>query len=181
MRFEYREGDLIFQSLPRNKLVDAIEGMTQSEWSHCGVVMRENGAWVVYEALGDVHHTPLVSWIRRGRDNGRFAVYRIKDTTAFDIEKLRAALQSFWGKPYDYHYAPDDSAIYCSELIYKAFDRAAGIQIGEWQPLGSMHWKPFEAFLLTIEPVIPLGCPIVSPVSQTRSKRVGFVRESDLK
>ena len=31
-----REGDVVFQSLPRGDLVDAIEGITNSPFSHCG-------------------------------------------------------------------------------------------------------------------------------------------------
>ncbi|MCL2103828.1 MAG: hypothetical protein FWH21_02020 [Kiritimatiellaeota bacterium] len=170
--FEFREGDLIFQSLPRtSELVDAIEGATQSAWSHCGVIMREDNQWVVYEAIGNVHHTLLPDWIRRGRGE-RFEVYRLKPGIAFDTENLRAQLKSFWGKPYDFHYAPDDSAIYCSELVYKAYDRAADIQIGTWQTLGSLDWKRFENFILTIEPEVPLERLMITPVALTRSERV---------
>ena len=172
LRLAYREGDIIFQSLPRCDLVDAIEGATGSEWSHCGVIMQEDGAWVVYEALGDVHHTPIADWVVRGRNNGRFEVYRLAPGLTFDVEQLRHHLKLFWGKPYDIHYAPDDSAIYCSELIYKAYDRAAGIPIGEWQALGSLDWKRFEAFILTIEPAVPLDRLMITPVALTRSERV---------
>ena len=172
MKYEYREGDMIFQPLPHGELVDAIEGATKSEWSHCGVIMREDGKWVVYEAIGPVLHTPLLDWIRRGRDE-KFEVYRVKPDTPFDVEKLREALKFYWGKPYDLHYAPDDSAIYCSELIYKAYDRAAGIKIGEWQTLGSLKWQPFLALILSIEPSgVPTDRLMITPVAMTLSKLV---------
>ena len=169
LRGGYHEGDMIFQSLPHGELVDAIEGATQSEWSHCGVIMREDNGWVVYEALGLVHCTPLTDWIQRGR-NRRFVVYRLKPSITFDVEKLRSQLKSFSGRPYDIHYAPDDTAIYCSELIHKAYERAEGIEIGTWQPLGSLNWKRFEAFILTIEPIVPLDRLMITPVSLTRSR-----------
>jgi len=172
MAFEYREGDMIFQSLPRGELVDAIEGATKSAWSHCGVIMREDGKWVVYEALGNVHHTPLTDWARRGR-GGTFEIYRLKPGNTFDAENLREALKFYWGKPYDFHYHPSDAAIYCSELIYKAYDRAAGIKIGEWQTLGSLKWKPFETLILSIEPGgVPTDRLMITPVAMTRSKIV---------
>ncbi|MCL1920792.1 MAG: hypothetical protein FWG50_06895 [Kiritimatiellaeota bacterium] len=176
LRGDYREGDIIFQSLPRCELVDAIEGATQSEWSHCGVIMREGGKWVVYEALGNVHHTPLVEWIRRGRNNGRFEVYRLKPGITFDAEKLREQMQSLWGKPYDIHYEPDDNAIYCSELVYKAYARAAGIEIGAWQALGALAWEKFEPFILTIEPAVPLERLMITPVALTRSPLLQRIR-----
>ena len=175
MRIDYREGDMIFQSLPHCELVDAIEGATESEWSHCGVIMREEGEWVVYEALGLVQDTPLLEWISRGRNNGRFEIYRLKPGTPFDVEKLRQQLRSFRGLPYDIHYAPDDSEIYCSELVWKAYKRAAGIEVGTWQTLGSLDWQRFEAFILTIESAVPLDRLMITPVAITRSERVARV------
>ena len=73
-----QEGDLVFQSLPRGPLVDAIEGVTRSEWSHCGVLMKRSGSWYVVEALGEVRWTPYAEWIVRGRGS-RVEVYRVGD------------------------------------------------------------------------------------------------------
>ena len=56
------EGDLLFQSLPHGELVDAIEGITHSPWSHCGILVQRDGRWVVVEALGEVRETPLTDW-----------------------------------------------------------------------------------------------------------------------
>lgn len=33
------------------------------------------------------------------------------------------------GRPYDFRYAPDDSEIYCSELVYKVFERESGLML----------------------------------------------------
>jgi|GEM_PF-2251968 len=166
---DWREGDIIFQSLPHGELVDAIEGVTQSEWSHCGVIMLEDGAWVVYEALGEVIYTPLAAWIKRGRGE-KYVLYRLKPDIDLDVKKLRQALQSFLGKVYDYYYEPDDSAIYCSELVYKTYDRSEGIQLGVWETLGSLNWEPFEEFNRTSGMNMPLDNPMITPVGLTRSE-----------
>ncbi len=166
--YEPREGDIIFQSLPHMELVDAIEGATQSPWSHCGIVMKENDRWVVYEAGRQVCITPLSIWVLRGRDF-HYSVYRCKDTQIIDTEKLRTELKSYLGRPYDIHYAPEDNEIYCSELVYKAYDRALGIQIGQWQTLESLDWKPFEPFILKLEGHVPLDREMITPVELTRS------------
>ncbi len=179
--FPYNEGDIIFQSLPHNRLVDAIEGVTKSSWSHCGVIMRENGAWVVYEALGTVHRTPLEKWIAQGRNGGACAIYRPVPSATPDIEKLRAQLGAMLGKPYDFHYAPGDEEIYCSELVYKAYDRAQGLKLGTWEKLGDLDWKPFEAFILTIEDSVPLERPMITPVALTRSELLQRVFPADNK
>ena len=45
-------GDVLFQALPRGvDLVEAIEGVTRSNYSHCGVVLKgTDGGWKVFES-----------------------------------------------------------------------------------------------------------------------------------
>ena len=53
------DGDIVFQSLPHGEMVDAIEGATNSPWSHCGVVVYEHHCWFVAEAIVNVRKTFL--------------------------------------------------------------------------------------------------------------------------
>jgi hypothetical protein len=135
-------GDVLFQPLPRMDLVRVIEGVTRSPYSHCGVVLKEKGAWHVIEALGSVRLTPLESWLRQGR-YGKFDVYRLKreykDSIPLFIEKLREYL----GLPYDIQYMMSDEAIYCSELVYKGFQDATGEELGVLVKLGDLDWEPY--------------------------------------
>lgn len=171
-RYTPVEGDIAFQSLPHMDLVDAIEGVSGSPFSHCGVVMQRDGRWVVVESIGTVHETPLWQWMFRGRGNA-FEIYRLKDASALDAAKLRSALAGFMGRPYDFHYAPDDEAIYCSELVCKAYDRGLGLKLGTPETLGSLNWKPFEEFIRSMEGgKLPLDREMVTPVSLTRSPLV---------
>ena len=166
------EGDIVFQSLPRNDLADAIEGISESPWSHCGVLVREGGKWMVAEAIGTVHLTPFHRWVQRSR-HCRFAAYRVNAMTDADAPRLRHALDEFMGRPYDFHYAPDDSAIYCSELVFKAFERGLGVKVGEWQRLQDLNWRPFETFIRSMEDgALPLEREMVTPVALTRSPLV---------
>ncbi len=165
-----REGDVVFQSLPRGELVDAIEGVTNSPLSHCGVVMRDaDGRWVVHEAMGVVRETPLYLWIVRGR-GARLDVWRWRDIEGRDLAALRTALNRYSGKPYDFRYAPGDDEIYCSELVFKAYRDAFGVELGEWENLGDLNWRPFEKFIREMENgALPLGRPMITPVGVTRS------------
>lgn len=165
-----REGDVVFQSLPRGPLVEAIEGITNSPYSHCGVVMKNDGGdWVVHEAIGVVRETPLYLWIVRGR-GARIDVWRWREIGTRDIATLRAALGRQTGKRYDYRYAPGDDEIYCSELVFKAYRDAYGVELGEWEKLGDLNWRPFEGFIREMEDgPLPLERPMISPVSVTRS------------
>ena len=65
--YDPQDGDIIFQSLPKNAVITAIEGATNSPYSHCGVVVNRNGKWYVNEAIGPVKDTSLYRWIIRGR------------------------------------------------------------------------------------------------------------------
>lgn len=169
-----QEGDILFQSLPHGDLVEAIEGVSRSEWSHCGILVRKDGKWMVAEAIVDVHYTPLSVWIIRGRGN-KIHSYRVKglsEKVPDFAHKLHQGISEHLGKPYDLSYAPDDDLIYCSELVYKVYDRHLGIKIGQWDKLGDLNWKPHQDFILTIEGSVPLERPMITPVGLTRSEKL---------
>ncbi len=169
------EGDVLFQSLPHGELSDAIEGVTESEWSHCGILIRRDGRWFVAEAIGEVRYTPLHLWVVRGRGS-RVESYRVTGVTQPTHEEIARGVDKLLGRPYDFRYAPDDSEIYCSELVYKVFERESGIKVGVWQQLGDLNWKPHEAFIRGMENGrLPLDREMVTPVSLTRSANLARV------
>jgi len=148
--YQPAEGDVVFQSLPHNPLIDAIEGATTSPFSHCGILHRAGGGWVVIEAIGPVRETPLAAWIAQGRGK-RYTAFRLDARYRGKIPAFIRAAQSYAGRPYDIHYDLDDAAIYCSELIYKAFQRATGERLGKLQKLGELQWQPHAAVIRQIE------------------------------
>ena len=116
--------------------------------------------------------TPLNLWLLRSR-HCRFAAYRVDAMKEADMPRLRAALDAMMGKPYDYHYAPDDSEIYCSELVCRAYERGLGMKIGEWQKLGELRWQAFEKFIRSMEQgELPLDREMITPVALTHSRLV---------
>ncbi len=150
--FVPEEGLVVFQSLPRSPLVEAIEGSTHSPYSHCGILHRTAaGDWIVIEAIGPVKETPLEEWIDQARDH-RVAAFRIHaPLTPGIIPKFIAAAQAYVGRPYDIHYRFDDEAIYCSELVFKAFRAATGQDLGKVQALGELDWGKYTALIQQIE------------------------------
>jgi len=56
LKYEPREGDVVFQSLPHGPVVWAIEGVTKSPYSHCGIVGSRDGRWIVYGISGRLGH-----------------------------------------------------------------------------------------------------------------------------
>ena len=177
--FAYRPrvGEVVLQSLPSNRLVDAIEGITNSHYSHCGVVDRIDGRWVVVEALGPVHATPLREWMLRGLDAG-VTVCRYPFAPG-EAERVLAAVHAFDGRPYDMRYELDDEKIYCSELVAKGFRNGIGVQVGALERLGDLNWRPYEATIVHYEQgPVPLDRQMVTPVSLTRDARLVRVFDS---
>ena len=136
---DVRDGDIIFQT-SRSAQSAAIQKATHSPYSHMGLVLHRDGKPYVLEAIGPVKYTPLAEWIKRGVA-GKCIVKRLRDEHAITpeaVEKLRTAARVFEGKAYDLAFGWSDERIYCSELVWKLYDRALGIDIGELQPLRTL-------------------------------------------
>jgi permuted papain-like amidase YaeF/Yiix C92 family enzyme len=129
-----RDGDIVFHT-SRSAQSAAIQRATHSPYSHMGVVLYRDGKPFVFEAIASVRYTPLSNWTARG-DGGRFVVRRLKRSLkTAELEKLRAAADSYAGKPYDLYFEWSNSRIYCSELVWKMYRDALGIEIGSLQKL----------------------------------------------
>ena len=173
-RYSPQEGDVVFQSLPHGDLVDAIEGITHSPFSHCGVVLRDDqGRWVVIESIYNVHETPLFLWLMRGR-GGNFAAYRLGAQNASLVPEFKKDLISYTGQPYDYDYDMEKGhGVYCSSLVYLAFDRAGGGKMGTLEKLGDLDWKPFEHFIESEqEGKLPLDRAMITPASLAKAPQL---------
>jgi uncharacterized protein YycO len=133
-----RDGDLIFQT-SLSQQSKAIQSATKSKYSHCGIIYKEKNNYYVFEAIQPVKITPLDKWIARGK-NGNFVIKRLKNAdeilTAETLKKMKQIGETFRGKDYDLTFEWSDDKIYCSELIWKIYQRAAGIEIGRLEKLG---------------------------------------------
>ncbi|WP_459867628.1 YiiX/YebB-like N1pC/P60 family cysteine hydrolase [Endothiovibrio diazotrophicus] len=143
LQYRPEAGDVVFQSLPKVDLVEAIEGASNSLYSHCGMIVRKADGWYVREAGPVVRDTPLYRWILQGRA-ARFSVFRLKADYRKQIPSFLAMSEQYLGLPYDYKYDLDDDFIYCSELVYKAYRDATGQPLGALVQLGSLNWRPYR-------------------------------------
>jgi uncharacterized protein YycO len=134
---ELRNGDLIFQTSLSGQS-KAIQVATHSKYSHCGIIYKEGKAFFVFEAIQPVKKTPLDKWIARGQ-SGKFVIKRLKNAeqvlTPAVLQKMKQVGEEFSGKNYDLTFEWSDDKIYCSELIWKVYQRATGIEIGKLQKL----------------------------------------------
>ncbi len=175
-KYKPREGDFIFQSLLRSELVKLIEGATNSEFSHVGILKRnEAGNWVVVESMGSVHETPLWEFIARGRMD-HFAVYRQNPELSKYISGFETEMGKYYGRPYDFRYDMDADFIYCSELTYKACLTVSGIRLGKLTPMGELNWKPFEKTIRKMENGgLPLDRILISPINLAHAPELSLV------
>lgn len=134
---EIKDGDLIFQ-VSLSSQSKAIQLATHSQYSHCGIIYKNNGQYTVFEAIQPVMTTPLDKWIARG-EKGHYVIKRLKNAekvlTPTTISKMKQIGNHFKGKNYDLTFEWSDDKIYCSELIWKIYQRATGIQLGQLEKL----------------------------------------------
>lgn len=136
-----RSGDLIFHE-SQSSQSEMVRALTGSRWTHMGVVFEEKGKLFVFEAVSPVKLTPLARWIQRGR-GGEYVVKRLSNADAAlgggALETMRALGKSWLGRPYDLRFRWDDQSLYCSELVYKLFERGAGVRLGKLQTAADMN------------------------------------------
>lgn len=132
-----RNGDVLFQSARSDQAL-AIFLATRSLYTHVGIVEKDpDGRIYVIQAANVVVKTPLAEWIRQSY-GGRLTIMRFRGLDDAAAARIVQAAETFEGRPYDlfFRLAPDQ--IYCSELIYHAFQDGAGISLGTLQPIGSL-------------------------------------------
>jgi uncharacterized protein YycO len=181
--YEPMEGDVLFQSLPNEPgmdLVDAIEGATESPYSHCGMVLRENDDWWVIEAIGPVKITQIQDYMDRGRDHKVWA-YRFTEENRKHIPAALAAMKEDLEKPYDARYRFDSEAIYCSELIYRGWKAATGEGLGKVVTLGSLKWERYKPVIEAIEGQgnHPLDREMITPRDLAKAPQLKLVYSKD--
>ena len=107
-----------------------------------GIIYKQGNDFFVYEAVQPVKLTPLSDWIKRG-ENGHYVVKRIINSqnllTLETLTKMKQVGEKYSGKDYDLYFEWSDSRIYCSELVWKIYKEAVGIEIGELENLGNFN------------------------------------------
>ncbi len=163
-----REGDIIFQTIPSGQS-KAIQMATKSRFSHVGMILLHNGELMVYEAIGPVKFTAVDAWVRRDT-NRHVVIKRLRNAdsllTKGNLAKLESTALTFEGKPYDSAFNWSDEKLYCSELVWKIFDRALGIDIGVLRKLRSFDLTSPEVQKKLKERYpggVPLEETVVSP------------------
>jgi hypothetical protein len=174
-----RDGDLIFQT-SRSAQSLAVQQATGSPYSHMGIVLLKDGRPCVFEAVATVRYTPLRAWIARGQD-GKFVVKRLrKAPDPSTLARLHRIARGFEGRFYDSTFEWSDQRMYCSELVWKLYQRSAHLEIGSLQ-----HLEDFRLDDPAVQAKLrerygskpPLDEPVISPVAMFDSPLLETVEE----
>jgi hypothetical protein len=177
-----RDGDIVFQT-SRSAQSLAIQRATRSPYSHMGMVLHRGAEPFVLEAAATVRYTPLATWIARGQ-GGHYVVKRLRGASArLDaqaVQKLKDAAAPLEGKRYDLSFEWSDARVYCSELVYKIYERALSVRIGELATFGSFdrHDPIVRAKLeQRFGGNVPLDEPVIAPAAMFASPELELVEE----
>lgn len=129
-----QNGDIVFQQ-SRSSQSAAIALATKSRYTHMGIVTVRDGKPFVFEAVQPVKLTPYAAWVARGVDKHVVVKRLALPLSSESFTKMAAIAETFKDRNYDLAFAWDDDRMYCSELVYKIYDRGAGITLGTLQRL----------------------------------------------
>jgi hypothetical protein len=163
-----QEGDILFQDLPCEQS-EAVKLATHSKYSHVGIILLKNGQPNVYEAVGPVKFTPLKNWIGQG-EGAHFVAKRLKKAgqvlTPPVLKKMEEVALGFKGKAYDWTFNWSDEEMYCSEMVWKVYQRSTGLTVGRLQKLKDFDFStPIVQAQLKEKygDRVPWNEPVISP------------------
>ncbi|AOP36368.1 peptidoglycan peptidase [Leptospira tipperaryensis] len=171
------EGDIIFHE-SNSEQARAIKLATKSRYTHAGIIFKYKNEFKVLEAVEPVKITPLSSFIKRSQ-KGHFVIKRLKDRenilTDEKIAQMKKYGNSLLGKHYDIYFGWDDNLIYCTELIWKLYDKYTGKKLGELKTLKDFDLSsPIAQHLMKKRygNSIPYSEPVISPVDMFDSSEL---------
>ncbi|MFY1831738.1 YiiX family permuted papain-like enzyme [Myxococcus fulvus] len=169
-----RTGDIVLHT-SRSRQSQAIQAATHSPLSHVGLVeVTQRGVFVV-EAVQPVQRVPFAKWKARGV-KGHILVLRPEDVDAETKQRVLAAAKAHLGKPYDWRFGWSDDAMYCSELVRKAYTQGAGVEYGELETLGSLDVAGLQKQMRErYGAKVPLELTLITPASLARDTRLSVV------
>jgi hypothetical protein len=185
LRRQIQDGDLLFQE-SRSPQSAAIHAVTQSRYSHVGLVFGAGtSAPYVLEAVEPVRRTPLDAFLRRGEQH-HFVLMRVRDTAALTPARrvrIQQEAARFLTRHYDARFQWSDARLYCSELVWKAYERGAGLRLSEPERWRDLDISSDVAQALALKRLGKLPDPealIITPARIMQSKLLRTVHTGQL-
>ena len=174
----YQTGDIIFHT-SKTRLSFVTSVATKSQYTHVGmIIMKKNKPYVI-EASGPVRINSFRRFINRGIGK-KFVVLRYKNgLNKKQKRKLIREARRHIGKKYDSKFKWDDKKLYCSELVFKVYKKALGIELNKPEKIGDYYssWNPIISRYAKKKygKRIPLNEKIITPERLYDSKPLNTV------
>lgn len=183
-----KDGDLVFIKSQSSQSA-LLKLTTGSEWTHVGMAFKRASGWEIIEAVQPVKWTSLYSFVRRSKD----LAFEVKRATFdFDAEKVRSYAESKLGIDYDLIFAWDQDRWYCTELVWKAYKKASGEELGSLERIGDLKnidapairneaKKRFASYGKPYDHEAWKESPVITPIQMmTSSKLVDVADQKDV-
>jgi len=184
-------GDILFQNGDCGDFCDAIKKVTAGykgqSFSHNGMLINENGNWMVLEAVSQgVQITPLEVFLNRyatKEGNPKVNVGRLKAAYQHLIPEAILFGKTLVGKPYDIGFDLKNDAYYCSELIHFSLMKAnKGLPVFDTPPMtfkdpdNNETFPVWKKYFLRLNLEIPEGKPGLNPGGMSLSPVLDMIR-----
>lgn len=126
---QLQEGDVLFTSSDAGQAL-AIRAATGSSHTHVGIAVVHQGRLMVLEAVQPVRITTLERFIAGGTPGSLTARRYSGEIDAAAYQKARQWAISQVGRNYDNLFAWSDDRMYCSELVWKIYQKS-GVRLCE--------------------------------------------------
>ncbi|WP_339925864.1 YiiX/YebB-like N1pC/P60 family cysteine hydrolase [uncultured Cyclobacterium sp.] len=186
----WKAGDILFQNGDCGDFCDAIKKVTSGyqgqSFSHNGMLIIENGNWMVLEAISQgVQMTALEDFLNRHTtENGypKVIVGRLKEQYQHLIPEAILFGKTLIGKPYDDGFDLDNEAYYCSELIHFSLMKAnKGLPVFDTPPMTfkdpatNETFSVWEKYFEKLNLEIPEGEPGLNPGGMSLSPALNII------
>ncbi len=177
-----KNGDIVFVSNSNFEEGKAIQAVSKSPLTHCGILFKEDDKWYVYEAVQPIKKTPLKDF-HKTDGSETYLVRRLKHDdivlTKDVTDKLHKYLKSNEGKDYDHLFGWGNDKMYCSELVWKAYYEAARVKVGQIKMVGDYDLSDpvvKKQVELRYGKAVPVTEPTITPGGVYESKLLKTVK-----
>ena len=175
-----KEGDIIFQRT-RSEQARAVKIATNSKYTHVGIIFKINKKWVVFEAVQPLRYVSLRKFINHGIKR-HYIIKRLNKSfyslSNKQIEHMKKVAYQMKGRDYDPYFSWDEKRIYCSELVWKLYKRAANVELSKLRKLKNYrlnHPTVRKLMKKRYGKNIPYNESVVSPADLLHSKYLNTV------
>lgn len=177
-----QNGDLLFVGNSSGSLSKAIDEVTQTgrstNFSHIALVEKSgNEIWVLHAAPENGSERVSLNEFKEyaKKDSSEIVIYRIKPEYKADYTHAISNAKKMLGKPYNFTYILTDTAYYCSDFVYYAFEKDSIFQMNAmtFKSPGTNEFNPtWIEFYKKQNLEIPEGKPGCNPNGMAASDKL---------